>query len=126
MNIALWLVQGLLAVAFGMAGAMKLTTPMPELMQMGLGGWLNDFPEILVRFIGLSEVLGALGLVLPGATKIRPGLTVAAAAGLAVVMVLAAGVHGVYGELGATPPNVVLGALAGFVAWGRMVKAPLG
>jgi putative oxidoreductase len=117
MNIALWAVQVLLGLAFFMAGGMKLTSPIPELAE--LGGWAVDFPALLIRFIGLSEVLGGLGLVLPAATKIQPQLTPWAAGGLTTVMVLAAIVHAAYGEYGAVVPNLVLGSLAAFVAVGR-------
>lgn len=124
MNIALWIVQFLLAAAFFMAGTMKLTTPVAELAQAGMGGWVTDSPELLIRFIGLSEVAGALGLVLPGLTKIQTWLAPTAAAALGLVMVLAAGTHISYGELGAVVPNAVLFSLVAFVAWGRFVKAP--
>lgn len=124
MRIALWTVQVLLALAFLGAGTMKLTSPIPDLLAAGMwyaddaGGWL-------IRFIGLSELLGAVGLVLPAATRILPWLTPLAGAGLATVMVLAMGTHASAGEWGALPVNAVLGGLAAFVAWGRAVKAPI-
>jgi uncharacterized membrane protein YphA (DoxX/SURF4 family) len=124
LRIALWTVQILLALAFLGAGTMKLTTPVPDLVGMGMwyaddaGGWL-------IRFIGLSETLGAIGLVLPAATRILPWLTPLAAAGLTTIMVLAMGTHASAGEWGALPVNAVLGGLAAFVAWGRAVKAPI-
>lgn len=122
-HIALWIVQGLLAAAFGFAGVLKLTAPIPELAaQMG---WPGDIPGLLVRFIGLSELAAALGLVLPAALRIRPMLTPLAAAGLVVVMTLAAGFHGMRGEPEALPINLALGALAAFVAWGRFRKVPI-
>jgi hypothetical protein len=76
----------------------------------------------LVRFIGASELLGGLGLVLPAATRIKPALTPLAGAGLITVMVLAALFHLTRGEFGAIPGNVILGSLAAFVAWGRWAK----
>lgn len=121
LHIGLWIAQALLAVAFGMAGMMKLTTPMEQLAA-GMA-WVQSSPEALVRFIGLSEVAGALGMILPAATRIKPILTPLAAVGLVTIMVLAAGVHVSYGE--APIPNVVLGGLAAFVAWGRYKKAPI-
>ena len=78
-----------------------------------------------VRFIGVVEVLGALGLILPAATRIQPKLTPLAALGLFTVMVLAMITHITRGEFGAIGVNVVLGGLAAFIAWGRLSKAPV-
>lgn len=123
LHIGLWIVQGLLAVAFGMAGVLKTIMPISELAaQMG---WPGDLPAALVRFIGLSELAAAVGLILPAALRIRPILTPLAALGLVVVMVLAAGFHLVRGEVEALPINLAFGALAAFVAWGRYKKAPI-
>jgi len=122
-HVALWIVQLLLAAAFGMAGAMKLFTPIPELVTSL--PWVTDVPAAMVRFIGLSELLGATGLVLPAATRIRPQLSALAGVGLVVVMLLAAGFHLSRGEGAMIAPNLVLGALAAFVAWGRTRKAPI-
>lgn len=125
MHIALWIVQGLLALAFTGAGATKLFTPLDVLAAMEMGGWVEDFPGALTRFIGLAEVLGAIGLLAPAATRIAPALTPLAATGLVLVMGLAAGTHVAYGEFGNIAPNVVLGALAAFVAWGRFQARPI-
>ncbi|MDP1822628.1 MAG: DoxX family protein [Archangium sp.] len=122
-HYGLWAVQGLLGLAFVMAGQMKLFTGIPELAKML--PWASSVPEALVRFIGASELLGGLGLILPAATRIKPMLTPLAAAGLVLVMVLAAGFHATRGEFGALPINLVLGGLAGFVAWGRVKLAPI-
>lgn len=123
LNIGLWVVQVLLAVGFGMAGLMKSTAPVEELAKNM--AWINSSGALLVRFIGISELAGAIGLILPAATRILPVLTPVAAALLAVVMVLAAGVHVFLGEFSALPVNFVLGGLAAFVAWGRFKKAPI-
>ena len=123
MNITLWLVQILLAVMFGMAGAMKVMTPIDALAQQM--GWPGTVPEPLVRFIGVSELAGAFGLILPSLTRILPSLTSLASAGLVVVMVLAAAFHVSRGEIQALPINFILGGLAAFVAWGRTKKAPI-
>ena len=80
MNRALWVTQGLLAAVFAFAGASKLITP-PEMLAM-----MSPFPVVFIQFIGVCEVLGALGLVLPLALKIRPELTTLAALGLTVIM----------------------------------------
>lgn len=122
-NKTLWAAQVLLALAFGMAGAVKLFTPIEGLAaQMG---WPGDVSPLLVRFIGLSELAGALGLILPSALRIRPALTPLAATGLVVVMVLAAGFHVIQGEAPMALPSLVLGTLAAFVAWGRSKKTPI-
>src|SRR6266508_892297 len=71
MKYALWLVQGLLALAFLLAGLMKLTQPM-DVLETSMG-WPAALPAPLVRFIGLAELLGAIGLILPALTRIRPG-----------------------------------------------------
>ena len=123
MHIALWVVQAVLAVAFGMAGFMKLTQPMAALNEMM--PWTTAVPPGLVRFIGAAELAGALGLILPAVLRIKPGLTALAGAGLVLVMLLASGFHVTRGEFGAVPVNLVLGGLAAFVAWGRFRKAPI-
>jgi predicted tellurium resistance membrane protein TerC len=119
---ALWVAQVLLAIAFGMAGAMKTFTPIEELAKKL--PWVTTLPS-LVRFIGVSELAAALGLVLPAAARVRPVLTPIAALGLVVIMVLAAGFHILRGEAQAVPINAVLGGLAALVAWGRLRKAPI-
>jgi uncharacterized membrane protein YphA (DoxX/SURF4 family) len=121
--IGLWLVQALLALAFGLAGVMKLTSPIAELAQKLV--WAGAVPAALVRVIGASELAGAIGLVLPAATRVRPMLTPLAGAGLVVVMALAAIFHVSRGELQALPINLTLGAMAAFVAWGRSRGAPI-
>ncbi len=122
-SIGLWVAQVVLALMFGMAGVMKLMTPMDALAtQMA---WVGESPELLVRFIAVAEIAGALGMILPAATRIMPFLTPLAGVGFAVIQVLAMGVHLMRGELGVLPINLVLLALALFVAWGRWRKAPI-
>ena len=121
LHIALWVVQALLAVAFGMAGVMKLFTPIHELATNL--PWAADVPEGLVRFIGGSEFVAAFGLILPAASRVKPWLTPLAALGLVVVMVLAAGFHLSRGEANALPVNLTFAALAAFVVWGRSRRA---
>lgn len=121
-SVSLWIVQILLALAFGMAGSLKTFTPIDELaLQMP---WVTSTPA-LVRFIGVSELAGALGLILPALTRIRPSLTPLAAAALVLVMILATLFHAVRGEWPGVPVNLVLGGLAAFVAWGRFRKVPI-
>jgi putative oxidoreductase len=123
LHIALWMVQALLGVAFLAAGLMKATQPLEELgKQMN---WVTYTPAALVRFIGVTQVLGALGLILPSVTRVLPVLTPLAASGLAVTMVLAAGTHLMHDEANQIVPNIVLFALATFIAWGRFKAAPI-
>ena len=121
--ITLWVAQILLAIAFSASGFMKLVQPI-DALAIAMG-WPGDVPPGLVRFIGAAELAGALGLILPSVTRIRPRLTVLAALGLVIVMVLAAGFHVTRGEGATIAPNVVLGLLAAFVAWGRGKAAPI-
>ncbi|HEU5148532.1 MAG TPA: DoxX family protein [Chryseosolibacter sp.] len=122
LHITLWIVQVLLAAMFLAVGLMKTATPIEELAQtMPLAG---DMP-ILTRFIGVVEILGGLGLILPAALRIIPKITAWAAAGLALIMIFALIFHLSRGEMSAIGTNMVLGTLAGFVAWGRATKAQI-
>lgn len=122
MNIALWIVQVLLGAMFVYAGVMKAFQY--ERAKASLP-WVKDVPRGLVTFIGISELLGGLGLVLPAITGILPWLTALAGAGLALVMILAIGVHAARREPPAIGFNAVLLMLAAFVAYGRFMVAPL-
>jgi len=122
-NIALWAVQVLLGLMFLMAGAMKASQPI-ETMAESLP-WVTDVSAGLVRFIGVSELLGGLGLLLPSLLRIKPFLTVWAAIGLAAVMIFAAIFHGSRGEFSAIGMNVVMAAMFVFIAWGRSKKVPI-
>lgn len=121
LHITLWIVQIVLALMFGMAGAMKATTPIAVLSKKM--AWVESVPSGLVRFIGLCELAGAMGLILPAATRIKPGLTALAATGLLAIMVLAVPFHVSRGETKLIAAPVTLGLLAAFVAWGRLRKA---
>ena len=123
MNIALWAVQILLALAFLLAGVPKATQPIPVLSKRLT--WAKDVPELFVRFIGVAEILGALGLILPALTGILPWLTVAAAIGLAIIMVASIIFHVVRGEANRIVANVVLLALLLFVLIGRVAIVPV-
>ena len=123
LNIAAWIVQVLLAVAFGSAGVMKLSQPI-EVLAATLG-WPGAVPPAMVRVIGLSELVGALGLILPAVTRVKPALTALAALGLTTVMVLASGFHVLRGEFTMLPVTLVLGGLAVFVAWVRWTAVPI-
>lgn len=123
MNIALWIVQSLLAAMFLMAGANKLFQSTEELSKML--PWVTSVPAGLVKFIGISELLGGLGLLLPSLLRIKPILTPYAAIGLSLVMLFASIFHISRGENSVIGMNFVLMALAIFVAWGRTKKAPI-
>jgi putative oxidoreductase len=122
LHIALWIAQGLLAAAFGVAGFMKITAPIDQLAQSGMT-FVNQYSVEMVRFIGISEVLGAIGLILPAALRIKPILTPLAAIGIAIIMILAFFYHISHNE--PFIPIITLFALAAFVAWGRYKKIPI-
>jgi DoxX-like family len=118
MTYALWIVQGLLALIFLFSGGMKLVLPLEVLTaQMPL-------PGLFVRFIGVAESLGAIGLILPGLLRIRPGLTPLAAAGLVIIMIGATVLTLAGGEVGLALIPLVVGLLSAFVAYGRLRLAP--
>jgi DoxX-like family len=114
---SLWAVQGLLAALFLFAGAVKFTLP-TEVLEAG------GVPAAFSLFIGACEVLGALGLILPGATRIRPGLTPLAAAGLVVIMVGATVTMLAMGAGAGVLVPAVAGSLAAAVVYGRTRVAP--
>jgi len=117
LNVTLWVLQVILALMFLNAGFMKGFRPIAEIAPQI--PWAPEFPEWLVRFIGLSELFGALGLILPAALKIRPQLTTLAAAGIAIVMLLATLFHIFRGEFFMIPMTGILFGLAAFIAYGR-------
>jgi len=123
LNIVLWVVQVLLALLFIWAGGMKLVLPLEKLA--GPPGSVV-LPGLFVRFIGVCEVLGGLGLILPGLLRIRPGLTPLAAAGLVIIMIGAVGItFAGGGNVGMALVPAVTGLLAAFVAYGRWRLAPI-
>ncbi len=123
MTYVLWIVQGLLALLFLFTGGIKLVLPLEVLTEgTPLPGWF-------VRFLGVAEVLGAIGLILPGLLRVRPGLTPLAAAGLVIIMIGATvlALVGVVPGGGVAPVLIplVVGLLSAFVAYGRWRLAPL-
>jgi len=119
MTTTLWIIQGLLALAFLGAGAMKTLKSREEIIAMGLG-WAEDFTDGTVRAIGTLEVAGALGLILPVLLDIVPVLTGVAAACLVLTMAGAGVVHVRRSEWGNLAPNLVLGGLSAFVAYSHL------
>jgi len=123
MDIGLWVVQSLLAVVFLMVGMAKLTKSKEELAARM--DWVEDFSLGTIKFIGGVEVLAAIGLILPGLFGVAPILVPIAASGLVVTQIGAVIVHARRSELKMIIGNVVLMALALFVAWGRFGDYPL-
>jgi putative oxidoreductase len=123
LQIGLWTAQILLALTFAFTGTGSLMRPIADLAAVAV--WPGEVPVAFVRLIGAAELMGALGLILPSLTRIRPSLTPLAAAGLAGVMFLAASYNLVHGRWPAVALNLVLGSLAVFVAWGRSRRLPI-
>ncbi|HVB61348.1 MAG TPA: DoxX family protein [Ktedonobacteraceae bacterium] len=123
MNIALWIVQALLALVFVAAGLRKATQPIDTLAVSMK--WAKDFSSWIVRAIGALEILGGIGVILPAATGILPWLTPVAAIGLVLTMVGAMILHMRRGEMSHIGLNVILLLLALFIVFGRFVAVPL-
>jgi len=129
MNAVLWTAQVLWGVFFSFTGFGKMMCFRPEVWNHTLHqpvAWLSTVPQGLFVFIGICEFLGGVGLILPAMTRVKPKLTPLAAIGLALVMVLAALFHIVRGEDSFfVPMNLVLAAVAAFIAYGRLISKPL-
>lgn len=123
-NIAIWSGQIALAALYLMAAYMKGLMPIADLAAMGMG-WAPGAPVALIRGIALAEFLGAVGVILPAATRIMPQLTVWAAAGLLAIQALAIPFHLIRGEASLLGFNLIYVALAMFVLWGRARKSPI-
>ncbi len=117
-NVLLWSVQGLLAALFLFAGGMKLVMPI-EMMKGPV-----ELPGLFLRFIGVCEVLGAIGLILPELLHIRRELTPVAVAGLTIIMIGAVGVTLAGGDVAPAIVPFVVGVLTAFVAHGRWRRLP--
>jgi uncharacterized membrane protein YphA (DoxX/SURF4 family) len=122
MSIALWVVQVLVAAAFVVSGATKLSQPKEKLVKKW--AWVEDFSQRTVRIIGSLEVLGAIGIVVPSLTGIVPSLTPLAALGLVLTMIGAALTHLRRAEYANIAVNAVLLILAAFVAYRRFFVLP--
>lgn len=123
LRAGLWVAQALIFLTFGAAGLVKLLTPIPQLAAMM--PWTGEHSEAFVRVIGLIDLAGGIGILLPALTRILPNLSVLAALGCSVLQVFAIVFHISRGEAAVTPLNLVLLALALFVLWGRGRKAPI-
>jgi hypothetical protein len=118
-STALWVVQGLVALVFLMAGSMKLVMPLEAMaMPVALPGWF-------LRVIGVAEVFGAIGLIVPSATRIRPALTTVAAGGLLVIMIGAAVVTLIGGGGVQALGPMIIGGLLVTIVHGRMRRVPI-
>ena len=122
LHISLWVAQVALALAFGMIGVTKLTTSEADIIQQS-GELVEKYGVGLIRFIGIAEVLGALGLILPAVLRVLPILIPLAALGLAIIMGLATALHASKGE--PILIQVVFLLLTLVVVWGRFRKAPI-
>ncbi len=125
MNIALWIVQVLLALMFLFAGITKLVMSPEAMAAMGSPNQVH-LPGLFLKFLGVVEVLGGLGLVLPGIFRTRTGLTPLAAAGLVIIMIGAVVITIMGDGVGAAVVPFVFLLLCAFVAYGRWKLRPLG
>ncbi len=123
LNILLWTIQLLLAALFLLSGIMKLGYPISKLATMY--PWTGQVSPVYVRLLGIVDLAGGLGLLLPSVLRIRPILTVWAAAGIIVLMVLAILFHISRGEASVTGFNMIVILLAGVVVWGRTRRYPV-
>src|SRR5260370_34239324 len=124
MNIVLWIIQVVLALLFLFSGGMKLVIPPDVLQSMGSPNQVV-LPGLFIRFIGVCEGLGALGLILPGLLRNRPRLTPLAATGLVIIMIGATALTIIGAGVGVAGIPFVTGLLVAFVAYGRWRLAPL-
>lgn len=124
MNILLWIIQVLLALTFLMSGGMKLLIPLEELYKNGPPGQFL-FPKWFMNFIGVCEVLGALGLILPGIFRRQQFLTSIAAVGLTIIMIGAVVITAVGPGAKYSIPPLITGLLCAFVAYSRWKVRPL-
>lgn len=122
LNIALWVAQGLISLTLIWAGYAKLFQPIEETAKML--PWALDNPGLL-KFTGIVDLLGGIGIVLPAALKIQPKLTVFAAYGTIALMIAASIFHISRGEASLIGMNIFFLVLAGLIAWGRTKKAPI-
>lgn len=120
MTYALWIIQTLLGLLFVVSGAMKFAMSVAEMTKN-----MPSMPGWFLHFIGVMEILGGLGLILPSLLRIRPGLTPLAAAGLVIIMIGATVITLTTMGVGPAMLPLIVGILCVFVAYGRWRVAPL-
>ena len=123
LDVVLWVAQITLALMFLAAGFAKIIKPLNDLATTM--SFVAHVPAALVRFIGISEFLGGVGLILPGLLRIKPRLTPWAATGIAAIMLLAFIFNLYLKEFQAIGANVIIGAIATFIMWGRFKMIPI-
>lgn len=125
MNTLIWILQGLIALMFAMAGFMKLSKPKEELKKQGSMAWVSDVSSSNLKLIGALELLAAIGLIVPQLTGILSWLTPVAALALVFTMIGALSLHIRRGDgRQALVVNVMLLLIAAFVAYGRYMLVP--
>jgi hypothetical protein len=117
-NLWLWIAQGVLALVFLFTGGSKMAMPADVLAAQ------SHLPGLFMKFIGVCEILGAFGLILPGLLHVRPGLTPLAAAGLLIILIGATVSTAILMPV-ALPMPIIIGLLTAYVAYGRWRLAPL-
>ena len=124
LNVALWIIQILLAIGYAIAGIMKIVSPISDLaMEMA---YAADVPEWFVRTVGVLEVAGAVGIIMPAITKIMTWLVPLTAICFSLIQVTAIFIHANYGETAQfLAINLTLLAMSLFVLWGRWKKLPI-
>ena len=123
LNIGLWIAQWLFAASFVGAALMKLAMPIAQLAT--IWPWTGELAPTLIRLLGIIDLLGGLGVLLPSLTRIKPRLTVVAAIASIALQLCAMAFHASRDELAALPVNIVFIATAIFIAWGRWSRHPL-
>ncbi len=123
MHLTLWAAQVALAVSFVWAAAMKLFQPIQLLATMW--PWTGEVPVAVVKFTGIIDLLGALGLILPSLLAIKPKLTPIAALSIIALMISASIFHITRGEVSVVGVNIMFASVAVFVAWGRIKQVPI-
>ena len=123
-NIGLWVATVMLALLYVMGVQFHLFTAPEKAAEMG-AVWMMEYPLWFPRMIGVIEIIGIVGLIIPAALRIRPGLSVLAAWGLLAIQILAIAFHASRGEFEALPFNAIYVALAALIIWGRNRKAPI-
>jgi putative oxidoreductase len=123
LNITIWIVQGITATLMVISAFMKIATPISKLSARWK--WTGELPETVVRLLGVLDLLGGIGIIVPALLKIKPGLTPLAALGVVLLMTSASVFHISRGEASVIGFNIILMLLASFIAWGRYKKLPI-